>query len=50
MPSPFSSPSDASAEPVVLGSHHHGLLTRLLGTDVAAEVKRSAGCDVIVVE
>ena len=41
---------DRSADVVVLGSHHHGLLTRLLGTDVAAEVKRSAGCDVIVVE
>ncbi len=31
---------------IVLGSHHHGLLKRLLGTDVASEVKRSAGCDV----
>jgi nucleotide-binding universal stress UspA family protein len=41
---------DRSADVVVLGSHHHRLLTRLLGTDVAAEVKRSAGCDVIVVE
>jgi nucleotide-binding universal stress UspA family protein len=38
------------ADVVVLGTHHHGLLSRLLGTDVAAEVKRSAGCDVIVVE
>ena len=41
---------DRNADVVVLGSHHHGLLTRLLGTDVAAEIKRSAGCDVIVVE
>ena len=38
------------ADVVVLGTHHHSLLSRLLGTDVAAEVKRSAGCDVIVVE
>ena len=35
---------------VVLGSHHHSLLGRLLGADVAAEVKRQAGCDVIVPE
>ncbi len=38
------------ADVVVLGSHHHGLFARLLGTDVVAEVKRSVGCDVIVVE
>jgi nucleotide-binding universal stress UspA family protein len=41
---------DRGAAVVVLGSHHHGLFSRLLGTDVAAEVKRSAGCDVIVVD
>jgi nucleotide-binding universal stress UspA family protein len=41
---------DRDAELVVLGSHHHGLLSRLLGTDVASEVKRSAGCDVLIVE
>ena len=35
---------------VVLGSHHHSLLSRLLGADVAAEVKREAGCDVIVAD
>ena len=35
---------------VVLGSHHHSLLGQLLGADVAAEVKRQAGCDVIVAE
>ena len=38
------------ADLVVLGAHHHGLLSRLLGTDVASEVRRSAGCDVLVVE
>jgi nucleotide-binding universal stress UspA family protein len=41
---------DRQAGLVVLGSHHHGLFSRLLGTDVASEVKRSAGCDVLVVE
>jgi nucleotide-binding universal stress UspA family protein len=41
---------DRKADVVVLGSHHHGLLSRLLGTDVGAEVRRSAGCDVIVVD
>jgi nucleotide-binding universal stress UspA family protein len=41
---------DRGADLVVLGAHHHGLLTRMLGTDVASEVKRSAGCDVLVVE
>jgi nucleotide-binding universal stress UspA family protein len=35
---------------VVLGSHHHSLLGRLLGADVAAEIKRQAGCDVIVAD
>jgi nucleotide-binding universal stress UspA family protein len=35
---------------VVLGSHHHGLLGRLFGADVAEEVRRRAGCEVLVVE
>jgi nucleotide-binding universal stress UspA family protein len=42
--------NDEKADLVVIGSHHHGLLSRLLGEDVAAQVKRSAGCDVVVVE
>lgn len=41
---------DRKASLVVVGSHHHGLLARLVGADVAAEVKRSAGADVLVVE
>jgi nucleotide-binding universal stress UspA family protein len=41
---------DRGADLIVLGSHHHGLFSRVFGTDVAAEVKRSAGCDVIVVD
>ena len=35
---------------VVLGSHHHGLLGRLLGPDVATEVERSLGAGVLLVE
>jgi nucleotide-binding universal stress UspA family protein len=35
---------------IVVGSHHHSLLGRLFGADVAGEVRRDAGCDVVVVE
>lgn len=41
---------ERKAELVVVGGHHHGFLTRLLGTDVAAEVEREAGCTVVVVD
>jgi nucleotide-binding universal stress UspA family protein len=41
---------DRGAELIVIGSHHHGLLARMLGPDVATQVKRDAGCDVIVVD
>ena len=41
---------DRKASLVVVGSHHHGFLAKLVGADVAAEVKRSAGADVLVVE
>lgn len=41
---------DRGAELIVIGSHHHGLLARVFGPDVATEVKRDAGCDVIVAE
>ena len=41
---------DRGASLVVVGSHHHGFLAKLVGTDVAAEVKRHAGADVLVVE
>ena len=33
---------------IVLGEHHHGLLSSLFGADVAAEVQRAAGCGVIL--
>jgi nucleotide-binding universal stress UspA family protein len=41
---------DRQASLVVVGSHHHGFLAKLVGQDVAAEVKRHAGADVVVVE
>lgn len=41
---------DRGAELIVIGSHHHGLLARVLGPDVATQVKRDAGCDVIVAD
>lgn len=41
---------ERKADLVVVGSHHHGLFSRVLGTDVPAEVKRAAGCDVLVVD
>jgi nucleotide-binding universal stress UspA family protein len=41
---------DRGASLVVVGTHHHGFLSKLVGNDVAAEVKRHAGADVLVVE
>jgi nucleotide-binding universal stress UspA family protein len=41
---------DRGAGLIVIGSHHHGLLMRILGPDVATQVKRDAGCDVIVAD
>jgi nucleotide-binding universal stress UspA family protein len=38
---------DRKAVLVVIGSHHHGFLAKLVGAD---EVKRQAGADVLVVE
>lgn len=38
------------AAAIVVGKGHHGRLARWLGTDVAAEVERTAGCRVIVVD
>jgi len=36
------------ADVIVVGEHHHGFLARAFGGDVGAEVKRAAGCDVIL--
>ncbi len=41
---------DREARMVVLASHHHGFLSRLIGTDVAAEVERELGSSVVVVD
>jgi nucleotide-binding universal stress UspA family protein len=41
---------DRNASLVVLGHHHHGMLSRLLGEDVAATVKREARCEVVTVD
>jgi nucleotide-binding universal stress UspA family protein len=41
---------DRGARMVVLASHHHGFLSRLLGTDVAVEVERELGSSVVVVD
>jgi len=41
---------ERKARVIVLGSHHHSLLGRLLGADIAAEVKREANCNVIVAD
>jgi len=41
---------EVGARLVVLGEHHHSLFGRLLGADVTEEVRRRAGCDVLVVD
>jgi nucleotide-binding universal stress UspA family protein len=41
---------DRHARLVVLASHHHGFLSRFLGTDVAVEVERELGSSVLVVD
>ena len=41
---------DNKASLVVVGTHHHSLLGRLFGNDVAAEIERELGSAVIVVE
>ncbi len=38
------------AETIVVGHHHHSMLGRLFGTDVAADVQRNAACEVVVVD
>jgi nucleotide-binding universal stress UspA family protein len=41
---------DRGASLLVVGKGHHSFLGRWLGTDVAADVERDAGCPVLVVE
>ena len=38
------------ATAIVVGRHHHGMLGRLFGSDVAADVERDADRAVIVVD
>lgn len=42
--------AQAAADLIVVGSHHHGFLASLFGADVGAEVRKHAGCEVILVE
>jgi nucleotide-binding universal stress UspA family protein len=41
---------ERGARMIVIGHHHHGLLSRMLGADVAAEVRSQAECEVVVVD
>ena len=41
---------DRAATKIVVGHHHHSMLGRLFGTDVAADVQRDAPCEVVVVD
>jgi nucleotide-binding universal stress UspA family protein len=41
---------ERGAAAIVVGHGHHSRLGRWLGTDIAKEVERDAGCPVIVVE
>ncbi len=41
---------DNKASKIVIGHDHHTWFGKLFGDDVEAEVKREAGCDVIVVD
>jgi nucleotide-binding universal stress UspA family protein len=40
---------DVKATKIVIGKDHHSFLGKLFGEDVEAEVKREAGCEVVVV-
>ena len=40
---------DQNASHVVLGAHHHGLLGKVFGEDVAAEVERKLGAELVLV-
>jgi nucleotide-binding universal stress UspA family protein len=41
--------ADRRARAIVIGEHHGGFFSGLFGLDVETQVKRDAGCDVIVV-
>jgi nucleotide-binding universal stress UspA family protein len=41
---------ERTARLIVVGAHHHGFFSRVFGADVAADVRREADCEVLVVE
>jgi nucleotide-binding universal stress UspA family protein len=41
---------ERKATTIVIGHHHHGMLARLFGNDVAGEVLQIADCEVVVVD
>lgn len=41
---------DSNASAIVIGSHRHNLLQRLIGEDLAAAVRRRVGSEVITVD
>jgi nucleotide-binding universal stress UspA family protein len=41
---------DNGASKIVIGGEHHSWFGKLFGDDVEGEVKREAGCDVVVVD
>lgn len=41
--------SERGARAIVIGEHHGGFFSGLFGLDVESQVKRDAGCDVLVV-
>ena len=41
---------DRNATMLVVGHHHHSLLGRVLGEDVAGAVRREASCEVVTVD
>jgi nucleotide-binding universal stress UspA family protein len=41
---------ERGASAIVVGHHHHGMLGRLFGTDVASDVQRHADREVVVVD
>jgi nucleotide-binding universal stress UspA family protein len=41
---------ERTARLIVVGTHHHGFLSRVFGADVAGDVRREADCEVLVVD
>lgn len=41
---------ERSADLIVVGAHHHTFLDRLFGNDVARDVAKHAGCEVLIAE